>query len=88
MTFWVRNPGSGLSSGQACGVLNRVLEYGQIPVALMSEPRSDRGSARATRQATGRRYLVTKNGCPGGSCSYDGRAVANWDKGGVLCCAD
>ncbi len=30
--------------------------------------------------------LVTKKGCPGGSCSYDGYPIDNSDKGGVLCC--
>lgn len=31
---------------------------------------------------------VTKNGCPGGSCSYSGNPIGNSDGGGVLCCHD
>ena len=88
--FGCGNLGSGLSSGQACGVLNRVLASMQANTCgFEAEPPLGpwvcQGDA-TSHLAEG--TLVTKNGCPGGSCSYDGRAVANWDKGGVLCCAD
>jgi hypothetical protein len=31
---------------------------------------------------------VTKMRCPSGSCTWNGNAVGNADKGGVLCCRD
>ena len=89
--FGCGNLGSGLSSGQECGVLNRVLASMQANTCGFNEAEPPLGPWVCQGDATSHLAegtLVTKNGCPGGSCSYDGRAVANWDKGGVLCCAD
>ena len=89
--FGCGNLGSGLSSGQNCGVLNRVLASMQANTCGFNEAEPPLGPWVCQGDSTSHLAegtLVRKNGCPGGSCSYDGRPVANWDKGGVLCCAD
>ena len=89
--FGCGNLGSALSSDQECGVLNRVLASMQANSCGFNEAEPPLGPwvcRGDTESHLAEGTLVQKNGCPGGSCAYDGRSVANWDKGGVLCCAD
>lgn len=89
--FGCGNLGNGLDGGKNCGPLDRVLASTQAdrcgfneaepplgPWQCIGGPGSDLGESKN----------VTKKGCPGGSCSYDGQPVNNADKGGVLCCRD
>lgn len=89
--FGCGNLGTQLSSDKGCGPLNRALASMHPDSCGFNEAEPDLGPWECqgdddSHYAEG--SLVTKAGCTGWSCSYDGVAVGNSDKGGVLCCRD
>lgn len=89
--FGCGNLGIELQSDKDCGVLTRVLASMHPDSCGFNEAEPPLGPWECagddnSHYAEG--TLVTKSGCPGWSCSYDGYAVGSADKGGVICCAD
>ncbi len=89
--FGCGNLGVTLSDGNGCGPLNRALASTNPDSCGYNEAEPGLGpwecvGGSDSHYAEG--SLVTKVGCPGGSCSYDGYPVGSSDKGGVLCCRD
>lgn len=89
--FGCGNLGTVLDASRSCGPLNRVLASTQPNRCGFNEAEPNLGPWRCLgpndshlREGA----LVTKDGCPGSSCSYEGRPIGNSDKGGVLCCRD
>ena len=89
--FGCGNLGSGLGPDKSCGPLDRVLASTQPDKCGFNEAEPPLGPWECVG-GPGSDLLegktVTKKGCPGGSCSYDGYGVGSQDKGGVLCCRD
>ena len=89
--FGCGNLGTGLGPDKGCGPLDRVLASTQPDSCGFNEAEPPHGPWECIG-GPGSDLLegqtVTKKGCPGGSCSYDGYPVGNPDKGGVLCCRD
>jgi hypothetical protein len=89
--FGCGNLGSQVSAGQSCGPLNRALASTQANSCGYNEAEPNLGPWQCMGGTDSHLHegsLVTKNGCPGTSCQYDGNPVGNADKGGVLCCKD
>lgn len=89
--FGCGNLGTQLTPVRNCGVLTRALASTQAQSCGFNEAEPNLGPWQCLGGADSHFHegaLVTKHGCPGGGCSYDGRAVSNADKGGVLCCRD
>ena len=89
--FGCGNLGTELSSDKNCGVLNRVIASMNPGSCGYNEAEPSHGPWECFGDDDSHYHegeLVTKKGCPGGSCSYDGNGVGNSDKGGVLCCGD
>ena len=89
--FGCGNLGTQLSPQKNCGVLTRALASTQAGRCGFNEAEPGLGPWQCLGGAQGDLHeggIVTKQGCPNTSCSYDGRAVGNADKGGVLCCRD
>ncbi|MBL8924211.1 MAG: hypothetical protein JNJ54_35485 [Myxococcaceae bacterium] len=89
--FGCGNLGMQLSGAKNCGVLTRALASTQQGTCGFNEAEPNLGPWQClgnmmSHLAEG--TVVTKVGCPNNSCMYDGRAVGNADKGGVLCCRD
>lgn len=89
--FGCGNLGHTLDSSKGCGPLDRALASMSPDSCGYNEAEPGHGpwecnGGSGSHLAEG--ALVTKAGCPGGSCSYDGASVGNSDKGGVLCCRD
>lgn len=89
--FGCGNLGTQLSAGKNCGVLTRALASTRAGTCGFNEAEPNLGPWQCVGGAQGDLHegaIVTKQGCPSGSCSYDGNPVGNADKGGVLCCRD
>jgi hypothetical protein len=89
--FGCGNLGVTLSGGNGCGPLNRALASTNPDSCGYNEAEPGLGPWECDGGADSHLSegsLVTKRGCPGGSCSYDGAPVGSSDKGGVLCCRD
>jgi hypothetical protein len=89
--FGCGNLGTDLSSDKDCGVLNKVLASMNAGTCGYNEAEPSHGPWECDGGSDSHYHegeLVTKVGCPGTSCSYDGNPVGNSDKGGVLCCRD
>lgn len=89
--FGCGNLGTQLSAQKNCGVLTRALASTQSGTCGFNEAEPNLGPWQCLGGAQGDLHegaIVTKHGCPNDSCSYDGHAVGNADKGGVLCCRD
>lgn len=89
--FGCGNLGSGLGPDKNCGPLDRVIASTQPNVCGFNEAEPPLGPYECkggSDSHLNEGALVTKKGCQGGSCSYDGYTVNAWDKGGVLCCRD
>ena len=87
--FGCGNLGNELSSGQNCGPLTRALASTQPNSCGYNEAEPGHGPWQClggNQSHFEEGALVTKNGCPNNSCSYDGYSVGNQDRGGVLCC--
>ena len=87
--FGCGNLGTVLSADKNCGPLTRVLASMNPNSCGFNEAEPPLGpwSCLGDSQShLSEGMLVRKNGCPSASCSYDGNAVGNADKGGVLCC--
>lgn len=87
--FGCGNLGTDLSEGQDCGVLNKVIASMNPGTCGYNEAEPSHGPWECYGDDDSHYHegeLVTKIGCWGDSCSYDGYAVGNSDKGGVLCC--
>lgn len=89
--FGCGNLGIQLSAPKNCGVLTRALASTQSGSCGFNEAEPHLGPWQCVGGAQGDLHegaIVTKHGCSNDSCSYDGHAVGNADKGGVLCCRD
>ncbi len=89
--FGCGNLGTQLSSEKGCDPLNRVLASMNAGTCGYNEAEPSHGPWECDGGSDSHYHegeLVTKVGCPHHSCSYDGYAVGNSDKGGVLCCRD
>ncbi len=89
--FGCGNLGTSLGSDKLCGVLDRALASTHPDACGFNEAEPSLGPWECFGGDDSHYHegaLVTKKGCPGGSCSYDGATIYNWDKGGVLCCRD
>lgn len=89
--FGCGNLGTQLSAQKNCGVLTRALASTRAGTCGFNEAEPNLGPWQCLGGTQGDLHegaLVTKQGCPNTSCSYDGNAVGNADKGGVLCCRD
>ena len=89
--FGCGNLGTDLSSDKNCGVLNKVIASMNAGSCGYNEAEPSHGPWECGDGSDSHYHegeLVTKKGCPGWSCSYDGNGVGNSDKGGVLCCRD
>jgi hypothetical protein len=85
------NLGNQLTAGNNCGVLNRALASMNPNSCGYNEAEPTCGPWQCNGGSDSHYHegeLVTKNGCPGTSCSFDGNPIGNSDKGGVLCCRD
>ncbi len=89
--FGCGNLGSGLGPDKNCGPLDRVIASTKPDKCGFNEAEPPLGPWEC-KGGPGSDLLegqtVTKAGCPGGSCSYDGDPIGSQDKGGVLCCRD
>lgn len=89
--FGCGNLGNGLGGDKSCGPLDRVLASTVPDKCGFNEAEPPLGPWEC-KGGPGSDLLegetVTKSGCPGGSCQYDGYGVGSQDKGGVLCCRD
>ncbi len=89
--FGCGNLGAGLGPDKGCGPLDRVLASTQPDSCGFNEAEPDLGPwecVGGVNSHLNEGLHVTKAGCPGSSCSYDGYPVGSSDKGGVLCCRD
>ncbi len=89
--FGCGNLGIQLQAGKNCEPLNRALASTQAGSCGFNEAEPTLGPWQCVggpMSHLNEGNVVTKIGCPGSSCLYDGRPIANWDKGGVLCCRD
>jgi hypothetical protein len=89
--FGCGNLGTDLSSDKNCGVLNKVIASMNSGSCGYNEAEPSHGPWECFGGDDSHYHegeLVTKKGCWGSSCSYDGNPVGNSDKGGVLCCRD
>jgi hypothetical protein len=89
--FGCGNLGAGLGPDKQCGPLDRVLASTQPNSCGFNEAEPPLGPWEClggSDSHLNEGALVTKKGCAGTSCSYDGYPIATWDKGGVLCCRD
>jgi hypothetical protein len=89
--FGCGNLGGGISSGNNCGVLNRVLasmNAGSCGWNQAQPPLGPYVCVGGTDSHLKEGALVTKNGCPNASCEMGGVRFGSSDKGGVLCCRD
>jgi hypothetical protein len=89
--FGCGNLGTDLSSDKGCGVLNKVIASMNAGSCGYNEAEPSHGPWECFGDTDSHYHegeLVTKKGCWGSSCSYDGNPVGNSDKGGVLCCRD
>ena len=89
--FGCGNLGHGLPGDRDCGPLDRVLASTQPNSCGFNEAEPNLGPWQCLGpddSHLNEGALVTKVGCPDTSCQYDGHPIANWDKGGVLCCRD
>ncbi len=89
--FGCGNLGTQLTSDKNCGVLNRVIASMNQGSCGYNEAEPSHGPWECFGDSDSHYHegeLVTKKGCWGSSCSYDGNPVGNSDKGGVLCCRD
>lgn len=89
--FGCGNLGTELSSGQNCGPLTRALASTQPNSCGYNEAEPGHGPWQClggNQSHFQEGALVTKNGCPNNSCSYDGYSVGSQDRGGVICCRD
>lgn len=89
--FGCGNLGFGLPDEKNCGPLDRALASTQPNTCGFNEAMPPLGpweclGGPGSDLEEG--LTVTKAGCPDTSCSYEGTAVANSDRGGVLCCRD
>ena len=89
--FGCGNLGAGLPEDKKCGPLDRVLASTQPNSCGFNEAEPNLGpwecmGGQDSHLNEGK--LVTKKGCAGTSCSYDGDPIGNSHKGGVLCCRD
>ena len=83
--------GTALTADKGCSPLDRALASMTSGTCGFNEAEPLLGPWRCLGGADSHLHeggLVAKDGCPGGSCSYDGNPVGNADKGGVLCCRD
>lgn len=89
--FGCGNLGTQLSADKNCGVLTRVLASTQPNRCGFNEAEPSNGPwlcQGGTDSHLHEGGIVSKVGCPGTSCSYDGNPISNARKGGVLCCRD
>lgn len=89
--FGCGNLGIQLAAQKNCGVLTRALASTQAGTCGFNEAEPHLGPWQCLGGVQGDLHegaIVTKQGCPNGSCTYDGQPVGNADKGGVLCCRD
>ncbi|MHB8876036.1 MAG: hypothetical protein ACYC8T_20290 [Myxococcaceae bacterium] len=89
--FGCGNLGTLLTPAKGCGPLTRALASMSSNSCGFNEAEPNLGPWQCVGAASSHLHegaIVTKVGCPGLSCSYDGRSVGNSDKGGVLCCRD
>lgn len=89
--FGCGNLGVQLAAGKNCGVLTRALASTQPGTCGFNEAEPSLGPWQCLGGVGADLHegaLVTKHGCAGRSCSFDGAPVGNSDKGGVLCCRD
>lgn len=89
--FGCGNLGNGLPADRNCAPLDRVLASTQANRCGFNEAEPPLGPWECRGGSDSHFHegaLVTKSGCAGASCSFDGRAVGVADKGGVLCCRD
>jgi hypothetical protein len=89
--FGCGNLGGGMGGDKNCGPLDRVLASTQANKCGFNEAEPGLGPWECLGDATSHLHegaVVTKKGCQGNSCSYDGYPVGPTDKGGVLCCRD
>lgn len=89
--FGCGNLGTALGPDKSCGPLDRVIASTVPDKCGFNEAEPPLGPWEC-KGGPGSDLLegetVTKKGCPGGSCQYDGYGVGSQDKGGVLCCRD
>jgi hypothetical protein len=89
--FGCGNLGVAIGDDKGCGPLDRALASTQPDTCGFNEampplgPWECKGGANSDLHEGAN---VTKKGCPGTSCSYDGAPIGSGDKGGVLCCRD
>jgi len=89
--FGCGNLGVGLAPDRNCGPLDRALASTQPDKCGFNEAEPPLGPWQCVGGAGSDLHEgknVTKKGCPGRSCSYDGQAVGSADRGGVICCRD
>ena len=89
--FGCGNLGTALTPDKQCGVLTRALASMNSNTCGFNEAEPNLGPWQCLGTSASHLHegaIVTKVGCAGLSCSYDGRSVGNSDKGGVLCCRD
>ena len=89
--FGCGNLGIKLTVDKGCGVLTRTLASTVAGSCGYNEAEPPYGPWQCAGGATSDLHeggIVTKSGCPNQSCTWDSKATANWDRGGVLCCLD
>jgi len=89
--FGCGNLGAGLGPDKSCGPLDRVLASTQPDSCGFNEAEPPLGPWQCLGEEDSHLNegaVVTKKGCTGQTCSYDGSPVGASDKGGVLCCHD
>lgn len=89
--FGCGNLGTTLTPDKACGPLDRALASTAPNSCGFNEAEPNLGPWQCLGGADSHLRegeLVTKVGCPGRSCTYDGQPIGSSDKGGVLCCRD
>lgn len=89
--FGCGNLGIQLQAAKNCGPLTRALASTQAGSCGFNQAEPNLGPWQCvggTMSHLAEGSIVTKSGCPNSSCQYDGNAIGNADKGGVLCCRD
>lgn len=89
--FGCGNLGTQLTPDKQCAPLTRALASVAANSCGFNEAEPNLGPWRCLGSTDSHLHegaIVTKVGCPGRSCQYDGQSVGNSDKGGVLCCRD
>ncbi|MBS1152732.1 MAG: Type fimbrial biosis protein PilY1 [Myxococcaceae bacterium] len=89
--FGCGNLGTALQADKQCAPLTRALASVSANSCGFNEAEPTLGPWKCVGAADSHLHegaIVTKIGCPGRSCSYDGQSVGSSDKGGVLCCRD